>query len=482
MGRNQKLPSKVKDPLGWYREVIARAKLAEHAPIKGCMVMRPDGYAIWENIHDTLNPLLKDHGARNVSFPLFIPESYLAREKDHVEGFSPEIAVVTYAGGEELTERIVVRPTSETIIHESMRNWIQSYKDLPLRINQWCNVVRWEKHPRLFLRTSEFQWQEGHTAHATAEEAHTEVDEVLHLYHDYCRDVLALPTVMGRKSEKEKFAGAVESYSIEGLMPDGRALQMGTVHYLGDNFSKMADVSFTDRTNHVKYAEMTSWGVSTRLVGALIMVHGDDKGLILPPKIAPTQVLIVPINSEMLPIAHRVKQRLKASGIRVEIDNRSDVRVGAKFYESELRGIPLRIEIGPKEAEQGKMVVAFRHDGEKHITSLQEENTYNLAGSIKSMLRFIQDSLLKRATRDLNRRIIEIDESRRDTFSYSISKLQGFISAPWCGRTACEQVIKDATGAATRNLPLDRQYLSPDCKCIWCGAPAKHIAYFARAY
>ncbi len=461
----------------WYQNVVAKAKLAEHSPVKGCMTIMPYGYAIWENIRDELDRRIKKHGAKNASFPLFIPYSFLSREKEHVEGFSPEIAVVTHAGGKELPEPLVVRPTSETIIHESMKRWISSYKDLPLRVNQWCNVVRWEKHPRLFLRTSEFQWQEGHTAHATEQEARTEVEEMTEVYYNFVRDCMAIPTIKGKKSEKEKFAGAVDSYSIEGLMPDGKAVQMGTVHYLGQNFSKIADVKFENKESANNYVYMTSWGVSTRLIGALIMVHGDDKGLVLPPKIAPTQVVIIPIG-DTDEYCKKLQNDLEEFGIRVELDADKDVRPGAKYYTHEMRGVPLRIEVGKKELEENFVQCVKRVNGEKFKIAIDE----NIVANIQKALDEIQDTMLQNATENLQKRIIPANSKQE--FMDLIDNQSGFIKANWCDEKECELAIKEATGANTRNLPFAENVTEPheDCTCVWCGKKAKKVAYFSKAY
>lgn len=461
----------------WYQNVVAKAKLAEHSPVKGCMTIMPYGYAIWENIRDELDKRIKKHGAKNASFPLFIPYSFLSREKEHVEGFSPEIAVVTHAGGKELAEPLVVRPTSETIIHESMKRWISSYKDLPLRVNQWCNVVRWEKHPRLFLRTSEFQWQEGHTAHATEQEARIEVEEMTKVYYDFVRDCMAIPTIKGKKSEKEKFAGAVDSYSIEGLMPDGKGVQMGTVHYLGQNFSKIADVKFENKESPNNYVYMTSWGVSTRLIGALIMVHGDDKGLVLPPKIAPTQVVIIPIG-DTDEYCQKLQNDLLDFGIRAELDADKDVRPGAKYFTHEMRGVPLRIEVGKKELEEKYIQCVKRVNGEKIKIAIDE----NILANIQKTLDNIQDTMLQNATQNLQNHIISAKD--KQDFVDLINNQAGFIKANWCDEKECEIAIKEVTGANTRNLPFAENENEPndDCTCIWCGKKAKKVAYFAKAY
>jgi prolyl-tRNA synthetase len=470
-----KLPSLSEFPTSWYQEVVARAQLAEHAPVKGCIVMLPYGNAIWENIKSSLNAMIEEHGAENVCFPLLIPYSYLSREKEHVEGFSPEIAVVTHAGGEELSEPLVVRPTSETIIHESMKRWITSYRDLPLRINQWANVMRWEKHPRLFLRTSEFFWQEGHTAHATEEEARAEVSEMTNIYHDYCEKYLAVPTLMGRKSEKEKFAGAVESYSIEGLMPDGRALQMGTIHYLGTNFSEMADVCFVNENNEKCYTQMTSWGVSTRLIGAIIMVHGDDKGLKIPPRIAPVQLQFIAISQDKVVIncCEQLTADMKKNGLRVKTDLR-DVRPGVKYNDSELRGVPMRIAIGSKEIESDCVELKLR-DGIVKSCKLSELTDKVVRVELNSY----HDRLLKNAKAQLTRMVRKVktaDELKQAILDGEMAEMA------WCNEMDCELRIKEATGASSRNMPLDGAILDDKCTCAWCGKKARKYAFFARAY
>lgn len=476
-GNNKALPDRTADMSAWYQEVIARAELAEHAPVKGCMVIRPYGYAIWELIQSALDKIIKARGVSNTCFPMFIPESYLSREKDHVEGFAPEVAVVTYAGGEELQERLIVRPTSETIVHESMARWISSYRDLPLRINQWGNVVRWEKRPRLFLRNTEFLWQEGHTAHATEVEARQEVAEMVTAYHDFVADMLAIPTACGVKSEKEKFAGAVESHSIEGLMPDGKGLQMGTIHYLGDNFSRMANVNYLDSDGVQKFAQMTSWGVSTRLIGALIMIHGDARGLVLPPAVAPVQVVVVPIMTDkdselVMPVVEKVMQQLNQLGLRIQVDNREDIKPGAKFYHHELRGVPLRIEIGPRDAAQNSVMCAWRFSGEKETLSK------DALGTIPHRLDNVQSAMLQKASNDLAAHTISVYS--KDEFVKRLNAQDGFIQASWCGSPACEQAIKEKTSATTRNMPYVHDHHSE--ACIWCGNLATKAVLFAKAY
>ncbi|MDP3725730.1 MAG: proline--tRNA ligase [bacterium] len=474
---SKKIPDPVKETAEWYQEVVSRAGLADHSPVKGCMVIRPYGFAIWELLRDELDRRLKARGVQNAYFPIFIPMSYLAREKAHIKGFSPECAVVTHAGGQDLEEPLIVRPTSETIIHESMARWINSYRDLPLRINQWANVVRWEKRPRLFLRTTEFLWQEGHTAHVTEDEARVEVDEMLNLYRSFIAEVLAIPTVMGVKSDQEKFAGAVESSSVEGLMPDGKGLQMGTAHYLGENFSKIADVGYLSTLGKREYVQMTSWGVSTRLIGALIMVHGDSRGIVLPPAIAPIQVVIIPIGFEkdqtgVDNAVANIASALRGLKLRVEIDARKDLTPGAKFYHWEVRGVPLRIEIGPRDIKNGKITIAWR-------TSVGKKESFDQScvENIPIMLEDCQAALLKAAENALNSRTIAVEN--RDEFVSRLEAQDGFIRVGWCGSDSCENAIKHQTGATIRNLP------HKECgsqNCIWCGSAGKHIAYFAKAY
>lgn len=471
------LPDRTLDMPGWYQEVIERTGLAEHAPVKGCMVIRPYGYAIWELIQSALDARLKARGVSNAYFPMFIPESLLSREKDHVEGFAPEVAVVTHAGGEVLQERLIIRPTSETIVHASMARWIKSHRDLPLRINQWGNVVRWEKRPRLFLRNTEFLWQEGHTAHGTEAEARQEVADMVRVYHDFVSEVLAIPTVCGVKSENEKFAGAVESHSIEGLMPDGKGLQMGTVHYLGENFSRMADVAFSDKDGARRFVHMTSWGVSTRLIGALIMVHGDNRGLVLPPKVAPIQVVIVPVAAEREPelvMSHvnEVAQQLRSFGLRVHVDNRDGMKPGAKFYEHEMRGVPLRIEIGPRDITHKTLTCAWRVSGKK------EELPVNELGTLHDRLYEVQSAMLGRASADLAAHTTAV--CGKDELIARLKRQEGFMSALWCGTSACEKGVKGETRATTRNIPYTHTHTKGHC--IWCDETATTTVLFAKAY
>lgn len=478
MKNDKGLPDHLKETAEWYQEVIARAELAEHAPVKGCMVIRPYGFAIWELLRDELNGRIKERGVQNAYFPIFIPKSFLSREQKHVEGFSPECAVVTHAGGAELEEALIVRPTSETIIHDSMARWITSYRDLPLRLNQWANVVRWEKRPRLFLRTTEFLWQEGHTAHVTEAEARTEVEEMLDLYSVFSTEVLAVPIVRGVKSEREKFAGAVESSSIEGLMPDGKGLQMGTVHYLGDNFSRMANVRFLSASGQHEFVQMTSWGVSTRLIGALIMVHGDAKGLVLPPTVAPVQVVIVPIGMDKDPEGvgnevARVRDALRSLNLRVTVDDRDSLTPGAKFYHWEMRGVPLRIEIGPRDVQQGSLMLVWRTgtEGKKVHDAKRLED-------IPALLSQFQEALLKKAEASLQSRIISVVD--KEEFVTQLATQSGFMRVGWCGSSECEDDIKTKTSATIRNLPSGEKHGSENC--IWCGSKGKYIAYISKAY
>jgi len=461
----------------WYLDVVRRAELADYSPVKGCMVIRPYGYAIWELIQQTLDARIKATGHVNAYFPLFIPESLLTKEAEHVEGFAPQVAYVTHGGGEELQEKLVVRPTSEAIFGTMYAKWIQSWRDLPILINQWANVVRWEKVTRPFLRTTEFLWQEGHTAHETEAEAEEETLKILDLYADVCRSVLAVPVVKGRKSESEKFAGALRTYSIEALMGDGRALQAATSHNLGQNFAKAFDITFQGRDKSVQHVWGTSWGVTTRLVGGLIMCHGDDSGLVLPPAIAPHQVVIVPIGREnwretVLPRAKEIQAELVAAGIRVTLDER-DERPGWKFAEWELRGVPLRVEIGPKDIEKSAVLVARRDTRQKESLPMA-----GLADRLRTLLREIQQTLLAKATQFREEHTQRV--SSYDEFKQVMDGRPGFVIAPWCGAADCEAQIKTDTQATIRNMPLGSPV--PAGKCIRCDANATAEAWFAKAY
>jgi prolyl-tRNA synthetase len=461
----------------WYLDVVRRAELADYSPVKGCMVIRPYGYAIWELLQQALDIRIKATGHVNAYFPLFIPESLLHKEAEHVEGFSPQVAYVTHGGGEELEEKLVVRPTSEAIIGTMYAKWVQGWRDLPILINQWANVVRWEKVTRPFLRTTEFLWQEGHTAHETAEEAEAETLKILDLYAEVCESILAVPVIKGRKSESEKFAGALRTYSIEALMGDGRALQAGTSHNLGQNFAKAFDITFQARDKSVQHVWGTSWGVTTRLVGAVIMTHGDDSGLVLPPLVAPYQVVIVPIGRDnwretVLPRAQEIEQELAGAGIRVTVDDR-DERPGWKFSEWELRGVPLRLEIGPKDIEKSQVMLARRDTREKLATAMD-----GLPGRIRELLDAIQRSLLERALKFREERTQRVADY--EAFKTAMEGRPGFVIAPWCGSAECEAQIKAETQATIRNMPLDSS--TPSDRCIRCGSPATAEAWFAKAY
>jgi prolyl-tRNA synthetase len=473
----------------WYLDVVRRAELADYSPVKGCMVIRPYGYAIWELIQQFLDREIKATGHVNAYFPLFIPNSLLTKEAEHVEGFAPQVAYVTHGGGEELEEKLVVRPTSEAIIGTMYAKWIQSWRDLPILINQWANVVRWEKVTRPFLRTTEFLWQEGHTAHETDVEAEAETLKILDLYATMCETLLAMPVVKGLKSESEKFAGALRTYSIEALMGDGRALQAGTSHNLGQNFAKAFDIQFQARDKSVQHVWGTSWGVTTRLVGAVIMTHGDDSGLVLPPAVAPYQVVIVPIGREnwretVLPKALEIKTQLEAAGIRVTLDAR-DERPGWKFAEWELRGVPLRLEIGPRDIEKSRVLLARRDTREKAGVPID-----GLPGHVRHLLDAVQRNLLERALAFRQAHTQRV--ATYDQFKQAMEGRPGFVVAGWCGSAACEAQIKAETQATIRNMPIESS--GPNALsepsggrpahvvCVRCGAPAVADAWFAKAY
>ena len=463
----------------WYVDVVRRAELADYSPVKGCMVIRPYGYAIWELIQQTLDRRFKETGHVNAYFPLFIPESLLMREVEHVEGFAPQVAWVTQGGTEKLEERLVVRPTSETIIGTMYAKWVQSWRDLPILINQWANVVRWEKVTRLFLRTTEFLWQEGHTAHETAEEAQEETLRMLAVYKEFAESELAIPVLDGQKTESEKFAGAVHTYSIEALMGDGRALQAGTSHNLGQNFARVYDIKFQGRDKSLQYVWGTSWGMTTRLIGAVVMVHGDDGGLILPPRIAPYQVVIVPIprgnwKETVLPKARVIRDELVARGIRVFIDERESQTPGWKFNEWELRGVPLRLEIGPKDLEKSQVVLARRDTREKSAAPMD-----GLAAHVEQLLAGIQRALLERALKFREEHTSRTDDYAE--FKDIMDGRPGFVISPWCGSTTCEAEIKADTQATIRNVPFDSPSAAGKA-CIRCGSPATVHAWFAKAY
>jgi prolyl-tRNA synthetase len=463
----------------WYIDVVRRAELADYSPVKGCMVIRPYGYAVWELMQQALDRRLKETGHVNAYFPLLIPEGLLLKETEHVEGFAPQVAWVTQGGTEPLEERLVIRPTSETIIGTMYARWIQSWRDLPVLINQWANVVRWEKVTRLFLRTTEFLWQEGHTAHETAEEAEEETLRMLGVYKDFAETELAMPVMDGRKTESEKFAGAERTYSIEALMRDGRALQAGTSHNLGQNFAKVFDITFQARDKSLQHVWGTSWGVSTRLVGGVIMTHGDEGGLILPPRIAPYQVVIVPIprgnwRETVLPKAQAIKADLSRRGVRVMLDDRDSQTPGWKFNEWELRGVPLRLEIGPKDIEKSQVVLARRDTRVKSFVPMD-----GLAEHVPALLDEIQRALFDRAVAFRAEHTAETDSY--EEFKQIMDGRPGFVVSPWCGSAACEAEIKAETQATIRNIPFSSP--SPEGRvCLKCGNPATSVAWFAKAY
>jgi len=461
----------------WYIEVIRKAELADYAPMKGMMVIRPYGYAVWENIQHHLDRRIKETGHSNAYFPLFIPESFLAKETEHLEGFSPEVAWVTRGGEEELEERLAVRPTSEAIIGSMYSKWIKSYRDLPLLINQWANIVRWEKVTRPFLRTTEFLWQEGHTVHETLEEAQEETLKILALYREFVETELAVPVVSGKKSDREKFAGALETYAIEALMADGKALQMGTSHNLGQHFSRVFNIRFEDRKQKLRYAWQTSWGVSTRLVGALIMVHGDDSGLVFPPRVAPVQVVIVPISlgnwkQEVLPVAEKIAAELKEAGIRVQMDAREEFTPGWKFAEYEMKGVPLRVEIGPRDVQKKQAVLVRRDLMRKETASIDA-----LEATVRSALADIQKEMLSRARSFQEENTREVNDY--EEFKSILETKKGFLKSFWCGRQECEDRIKEETMATIRVIPMEQGHKG---RCLVCGKESDTWVYFARAY
>ncbi len=458
----------------WYTDVVLKAELIDYFSVKGCMILRPYGYAIWENIQKGLDGMFKATGHENVAMPLFIPESLLQKEKDHVAGFAPEVAWVTQGGSETLTERLCVRPTSETLFCDHYSRVIQSWRDLPKLYNQWVSVVRWEKTTRPFLRTTEFYWQEGHTAHATAEEAKLETRRMLDVYADFFRDFLAIPVVKGLKTENEKFAGAVDTYTIEAMMHDGKALQSATSHYFGDGFARAFDIQYSDRNNQQQYVHQTSWGLSTRSIGAIIMVHGDDSGLVLPPRVAPVQVVIIPIAAHkpgVLEKAQQIQSQLGAS-FRVKLDS-SDKMPGWKFSEYEMKGVPLRLELGPRDLQQNQCVAVRRDNGEKIVLSLD-----NLTADVQSLLDQVHDGLYRKAQNSLDSRIRS--EVGMADFADLIQNKPGFVKAMWCGDGACEQKIKDETGATARCIPFEQETIADTCVC--CGRPAQKMVIWGKAY
>ena len=458
----------------WYTDIVKKADLADYSSVRGCMIIRPYGYAIWELMQKELDGRFKATGHENVYMPLLIPESLLQKEKDHVEGFAPEVAWVTHGGEEKLTERLCIRPTSETLFCEHYKNIIHSYRDLPKLYNQWCSVVRWEKTTRPFLRTLEFLWQEGHTAHATAKESQEETIRMLNVYADFCENALAIPVIKGQKTEKERFAGAMETYTVESLMHDGKALQSGTSHNFGDGFAKAFGIQYTDKDNQLQYVHQTSWGMTTRQIGAVIMVHGDNSGLVLPPKIAPVQVVIIPIAQHkegVLEKAGELYERLLPFA-RVKTDD-SDRSPGWKFSEYEMKGVPIRIEIGPKDMENGQFVAVRRDTGEKTIIPVSEAES-----RIPLILEDIQANLLKKAAAARDKKISTA--ANMDEFERLLDETPGFIKAMWCGDRACEDAIKEKTGATSRCIPFNQEEISD--KCVCCGKKAKHMIFWGRAY
>lgn len=476
----QKLPTRAEDFSEWYNQLVLRAELADYAPVRGCMIVRPYGWALWENIQQALDRRFKATGHVNAAFPMFIPKSFIEKEKSHVEGFSPELAVVTIGGGEKLTEPLIVRPTSETIIGHSYAKWIQSYRDLPVLINLWNSVVRWELRTKLFLRTLEFYWQEGHTAHATAEEAQAETIQMLDIYTDFAVNEAAVPVIPGRKTATERFAGADQTYSIEAMMGDGKALQSGTSHNLGQNFAKAFEIRYLDQQGQLQHCWTTSWGLSTRFIGAIIMVHGDDQGLILPPRLAPFQVVIVPIfkndeeKSAVMDVARKIRADLVAAEIRVKLDERDGLTPGFRFNDWEMRGVPLRMEIGPKDVAKGSVVLARRDRPGREGKSLASVD--GLPGTVSKALIEIQAALLARATefRDKN------THDPADYAAFQKSVETGFANSYWCGSAACEQRAKEETKATIRCIPLDAP--KAQGRCIVCGQPAAEKAIFGKAY
>ena len=475
---NEKLTTQSEDFSEWYNQVILRAELADYAPVRGCMVVRPYGWAIWENIQKALDERFKATGHVNAAFPLLIPKSFMEKEKEHVEGFSPELAVVTYGGGQELEEPLVVRPTSETIIGHMYAKWIQSYRDLPVLINQWANVVRWEMRTRLFLRTLEFYWQEGHTAHETAVEAEEETLRMLNVYADFAINEAAVPVITGRKSESEKFAGAVRTYAIEGMMKDTRALQSGTSHNLGQNFAKAFNIQYLDRSNELQYCWTTSWGLSTRFIGAIIMTHGDDQGLILPPRLAPIQFVIIPIfrtdeeRTTVMEAVEKVKNML--GGFRIKVDDRVGITPGFKFNDWELRGVPVRLEIGPKDVAN-QSVTAARRDIPGRDAKIQIPFS-TLTEQAGELLKAIHQNLLDKATEFRKTHTFE----PKDYEEFKSVVQNGWAFSPWCGDAACEAKIKEETKATTRCIPFNQDPING--KCIACGNAAKEKIIFAKAY
>ena len=471
----EQITSMDKDFAQWYTDICKKADLIDYSSVKGCMIIRPYGYAIWENIQRILDTRFKELGHENIYMPMFIPESLLQKEKDHVAGFAPEVAWVTHGGSERLTERMCVRPTSETLFCEHYANIIQSYRDLPKLYNQWCSVVRWEKTTRPFLRSREFLWQEGHTMHATAEEAIAETVQMLNVYADFHEQDLAIPVIKGAKTPSDKFAGAEDTYAIEALMHDGKALQAGTSHYFGDGFAKAFDITFTDKENKVVYPFQTSWGVTTRMIGGIIMTHGDDNGLVLPPAVAPIQAVIIPVAAHkpgVIEAAQGLADRLRGD-VRVKVDD-SDNSPGWKYAEYEMKGVPVRIEIGPRDIEANQCVIVTRHDREKTIVSLD-----NLEAAVKEKLQAVRDGLYAKALANREKRTY--DCATMDEITKKLEENgDGFVRAMWCGDPECEDKVKEVTGVGSRCIPLDGKATGD--KCVCCGKPASTLVYWGKAY
>ncbi len=480
MAQNQKkmvdnITSMDEDFAKWYTDICKKAELVEYTSVKGCMVIRPYGYAIWENIQKILDEMFKETGHENVCMPMFIPESLLQKEKDHVEGFAPECAWVTYGGSEKLEERLCVRPTSETLFCEHFKNIVQSYRDLPKLYNQWVSVVRWEKTTRPFLRSREFLWQEGHTLHATAEEAIEETERMLNVYTEFCQKYLAIPVVQGMKTESDKFAGAERTYCIEALMHDGKALQAGTSHYFGDGFAKAFEIQFSDKENQLKYPFQTSWGMTTRLIGAIIMTHGDNNGLVLPPAVAPIQAVVIPVAQHkegVIEKATELTNRLK-NICRVKMDD-SNNTPGWKFAEYEMKGVPVRIEIGPKDIENNQCVIVTRHNREKTFVSLD-----NLEETVTQKLQEVRDGIYQAALENRERRTYACKTTDEITKALEENG-DGFVKAMWCGSEECESKVKELTGVGSRCIPLEQETISDTCVC--CGKPAKQMLFWGKAY
>jgi len=475
-----KLPTRAEDFSEWYNQLVVRADMADYAPVRGCMVVKPYGWALWENITSWLDAEFKKTGHVNAAFPTLIPMSFFEKEKEHVEGFAPELAVVTHGGGAELEEKLAVRPTSETIIGHMYSKWVKSWRDLPLLIVQWGSVMRWELRTKLFLRTAEFYWHEGHTAHASEEEAKEEMYRILDIYERFCLEEAAIPVLKGTKSETERFAGAQITTSIEAMMWDKRALQSGTSHYFGDNFAKAFEIQFLNKDNKLTFAQTTSWAISSRIIGAMIMVHGDDNGLVLPPRLAPTQAVVVPIfkndaeKEKVMEVADRLFAELKTAGVRVKFDDRDNVSSGFKFNDWEMRGVPVRVEIGPKDVEKGTVALARRDKpGKEGKTFVSQEG---IADTVKNLLTDVQASLLKRATeyRDANIHNVDNYEDLKKVVQ------DGWAFSYWCESTECEKKVKEDAKATTRNIPFNQP--DGEGKCVVCGKPSKRKVYFAKAY